>query len=113
MKSKNTLKELVTEYVENAAFKAAAEYYNNDNIPTKEEILAFMKDSWGEEAVTEYVSHDGKQCYRVFGSITHFQDLCERAHIEWKWVGDFRQTAKGSDFELEYCERDIILAFEK
>ena len=38
MKTKTTLKELVTEYVENAAFKAAAEYYNNDNIPTKEEL---------------------------------------------------------------------------
>ena len=82
-------------------------------LKTKEEILAFMKESWGEEAVTEYVSHDGKQCYRVFGSITHFLDLCERAHIEWKWVGDFQMTAKGSDFELEYCESDIILAFEK
>lgn len=82
-------------------------------LKTKEEILAFMKESWGEEVVTEYISHDGKQCYRVFGSITHFQDLCERAHIEWKWVDDLRQTAKGSDFELEYCEHDIILAFEK
>lgn len=80
---------------------------------TKEEILAFMKESWGEEVVTEYISHDGKQCYRVFGNIAHFQDLCERAHIEWKWVDDFRQVAKGSDFELEYCEHDIILAFEK
>lgn len=79
----------------------------------KEEILAFMKESWGEEAVTEYISNDGKQCYRVFGNIIHFQDLCERAHIECKWVDDFRQVAKGSDFELEYCEHDIILAFEK
>ena len=82
-------------------------------LKTKEEILAFIKESWGEEAVTEYVSHDGKQCYRVFGNIIHFQDLCERAHIEWKWVGDFQMIAKGSDFELEYCESDIILAFEK
>ena len=38
MKTKTTLKELATKYVENAAFKAAAEYYNNDNIPTKEEL---------------------------------------------------------------------------
>ena len=82
-------------------------------LKTKEEILAFMKESWGEEVVTEYISHDGKQCYRVFGNIIHFQDLCERANIEWKWVGDFQMIAKGSDFELEYCESDIILAFEK
>ncbi len=82
-------------------------------LKTKEEILAFMKESWGEEAVTEYISHDGKQCYRVFGNTVHFQDLCERANIEWKWVDDFRQAAKGSDFELEYCEHDIILTFEK
>ena len=86
---------------------------NKLTLKTKEEILAFMKESWGEEAVTEYISHDGKQCYRVFGSIIHFQDLCERAHIEWKWVDDFKMDAKGSDFELEYCEHDIILAFEK
>lgn len=38
METKTVLKELVTKYVENAAFKAAAEYYNNDNIPTKEEL---------------------------------------------------------------------------
>ena len=38
METKTALKELVTKYVENAAFKAAAEYYNNDNIPTKEEL---------------------------------------------------------------------------
>lgn len=82
-------------------------------LKTKEEILAFMKESWGEEAVTEYISHDGKQCYRVLGNIIHFRDLCERAHIEWKLVDDFKMTAKGSDFELEYCEYDIILAFEK
>ena len=82
-------------------------------LKTREEILAFMKESWGEEAVTEYISHDGKQCYRVFGNIIHFQDLCKRANIEWKWVGDFQMIAKGSDFELEYCESDIILAFEK
>ena len=82
-------------------------------LKTKEEILAFMKESWGEGIVTEYISHDGKQCYRVFGNIIHFQDLCERAHIEWKWVCGFQMIAKGSDFELEYCEGDIILAFEK
>lgn len=82
-------------------------------LKTKEEILAFMKESCGEEAVTEYITHDGKQCYRVFGNTVHFQDLCERANIEWKWVDDFRQAAKGSDFELEYCEHDIILTFEK
>ena len=28
-------------------------------------------------------------------------------------IDDFQMTAKGSDFELEYCEHDIILAFEK
>ena len=72
-----------------------------------------MKESWGEEAITGYISHDGKQCYRVFGNIIHFQDLCERANIEWKWIGDFQMIAKCSDFELEYCEHDIILAFEK
>ena len=82
-------------------------------LKTKEEILAFMKESWGEGTVTEYISHDGKQCYRVFGNTVHFQDLCERANIEWKWVDDFQMIAKGSDFELEYCEHDIILAFEK
>ena len=93
-------------------------------LKTKEEILAFMKESWGEEAVTEYISNDGKQCYRVLGNTIHFQDLCvantinfqdlcERAHIKWKWVDGFRQVAKGSDFELEYCKYDIILAFEK
>ena len=86
---------------------------HKSTLKTKEEILTFMKESWGEKAVTEYISHDGKQCYRVLGNTIHFQDLCERAHIEWKWVDDFRQVAKGSDFELEYCEYDIILAFEK
>lgn len=82
-------------------------------LKTKEEILAFMKERWSEEVVTEYVSHDGKQCYRVFGNTVHFQDLCERANIEWEWTDDFQMNAKGSDFELEYCEHDIILAFEK
>lgn len=82
-------------------------------LKTKEEILTFMKERWGEEAVTEYISHDDKQCYRVFGNTVHFQDLCERANIEWEWGDDFQMTAKGSDFELEYCEHDIILAFEK
>lgn len=82
-------------------------------LKTKEEILAFMKKRWSEGAVTEYISHDGKQCYRVFGNTVHFQDLCERANIEWEWTDDFQMTAKGSDFELEYCEHDIILAFEK
>ena len=72
-----------------------------------------MKENWGEEAVTEYISHDNKQCYRVFGNIASFQDLCQQANLEWKWIGDFQITAKGSDFELEYCEHDIILAFEK
>lgn len=47
-----------------------------------------------ERAVTEYISHDGKQCYRVFGNIPHFQDLCECANIEWKWIDDFQMTAK-------------------
>ena len=82
-------------------------------LKTKEEILTFMKESWGEETVTEYVSHDGKQCYRVFGTATHYQDLCQRVGLEWKWTGAFQMIAKGSDFELEYCEYDIILAFEK
>lgn len=82
-------------------------------LKTKEEILTFMKERWGEEAVTEYISHDSKQCYCVFGNTVHFQDLCERANIEWEWGDDFQMTAKGSDFELEYCEHDIILAFEK
>lgn len=82
-------------------------------LKTKEEILTFMKKRWSEEAVTEYISHDGKQCYRVFGNTVHFQDLCERANIEWEWTDDFQMNAKGSDFELEYCEHDIILAFEK
>lgn len=82
-------------------------------LKTKEEILAFMKEGCGEYGVTNYVSHAGKQCYRVFGNIPYFQDLCQRANIEWKWLDDFQMTAKGSDFELEYCEHDIILAFEK
>ena len=69
-------------------------------LKTKEEILAFMKESWGEEAVTKYISHDGKQCYRVFGNTVHFQDLCEREKIEWKWVNEFQMIAKGSEFEL-------------
>lgn len=38
METKTTLKELVTKYTQNAAFKAAAEYYDHDNIPTKEEV---------------------------------------------------------------------------
>ena len=48
------LKELVTKYVENAAFKAAAEYYNNDNIPTKEE-LEYL-DKFGLN-FTEFAAH--------------------------------------------------------
>lgn len=82
-------------------------------LKTREKILAFIKESWGEGTVTEYISYDGKRCYRVFGNIAHFQDLCERADIKWKWVDDYHLIAKGSDFELEYCERDITLAFEK
>lgn len=85
---------------------------HKSTLKTKEEILAFMKENWDEKAVTKYISHDGKQCYRVFGNTIHFQDLCERANIEWKWDDD-KMIAKGSDFELEYCEYDIILAFEK
>ena len=82
-------------------------------LKTKEEILRFIKESWGEDNVKEYISHDGKQCYRVLGNIIHFQDLCARADIQWKWVYDYKMIAEGSDFELEYCEHDIILAFEK
>lgn len=82
-------------------------------LKTKEEILRFMEESWGEDGVTNYIAHNGKQCYRVFGNIAHFQDLCQRANLEWKWLGDFQMSAKDSDFELEYCEHDIILAFEK
>ena len=54
METKTTLKELVTKYVENAAFKAAAEYYNNDNIPTKEE-LEYL-DEFGLN-FTEFAAH--------------------------------------------------------
>lgn len=54
METKTTLKELVTKYVENAAFKAAAEYYNNDNIPTKEE-LEYL-DKFGLN-FTEFAAH--------------------------------------------------------
>ena len=82
-------------------------------LKTKEEILVFIKEGWGESRVTNYISHDGKQCYRAFGNIASFQDLCQQANLEWKWLGDFQMSAKGSDFELEYCEHDIILAFEK
>ena len=82
-------------------------------LKTKEEILAFMKDGWGEDGVTNYVSRDEEQCYRVFGNISLFQDLCQRANLEYKWIDNFNMTAKGSDFKLEYCEHDIILAFEE
>ena len=54
METKTTLKELVTEYVEKAAFKAAAEYYNKDNIPTKEE-LEYL-DEFGLN-FTEFAAH--------------------------------------------------------
>lgn len=54
METKTALKELVTKYVENAAFKAAAEYYNNDNIPTKEE-LEYL-DEFGLN-FTEFAAH--------------------------------------------------------
>ena len=54
METKTTLKELVTKYVENAAFKAAAEYYNNDNIPTKEELEYLDKLGFN---FTEFAAH--------------------------------------------------------
>ena len=54
METKTTLKELVTKYVENAAFKAAAEYYYTDIIPTKEE-LEYL-DKFGLN-FTEFAAH--------------------------------------------------------
>lgn len=54
MKDKTTLKELVKNYTENAAFKAATEYYNNDNIPTKEEVEYLNKIGLN---FTEFAAH--------------------------------------------------------
>lgn len=61
------------------------------------------------EECTEYVSHNGDKCFRVFGSLSWYFLKCSQCGINPKFEDGY-YTAKGNDFDLDYVERDIILA---
>ena len=113
METKTTLKELVTKYVENAAFKAAAEYYNKDNIPTKEELEYLNKFGLN---FTEFAAH-----YEVVtldapdGEINIEEEKALHERVK-RHISELRlQTMKGELHKAEDVEKvmtDMLTSFK-
>lgn len=61
---------------------------------------------------TEYTASSGKRCLRTVGTYVWYALMCEYAGIEPKDESAYNSTATGNGYELEYCEHDIILAFD-
>ena len=61
---------------------------------------------------TEYTASSGKRCLRTVGTYAWYALMCEYVGIEPKDESAYNSTATGDGYELEYCERDIILAFD-
>lgn len=63
--------------------------------------------------VHEYIAASGKKCYRtVVGNEITYQEYCKLYGLDMRWVCDFHYTAKGDGYELDYVERDMILAID-
>lgn len=83
-----------------------------DEQPTKaEDILEHWRER--DYIVHEYTAVSGKKCYRtVVGNEITYQKYCKLYGLDMQWVGDFHYTAKGDGYELDYVERDMILAID-
>ena len=57
----------------------------------------------------EYISKDGKLCFRTCGDLMWYLNKCNQHLISVKRNGN-GYIAKGKGFEFEFCEGDIIYA---
>ena len=58
----------------------------------------------------EYISKDGKLCYKTSGDLMWYLLKCNKYGLKVDRNNDYGYIAKGNGFELEFCENDIIYA---
>ena len=81
----------------------------------KEEAEAFdlIKEITEDPDAVRYISHEGKECYRIFAPYEWYEMMCQKAGLEPKWVEDFKCEARGNGFDFDWVEEDVILALDK
>ena len=60
----------------------------------------------------EYISKDGKLCYRTCGDLMWYLLKCNKYGLKVDKNNDYCYIAKGNGFEFEFCEGDIIYAID-
>lgn len=90
-------------------------------IPSTVEILGYiprltleqLKDQITADNYTEYTSARGRHCFRTFGGLDWYIAKCDQMGIRPKCLASgLHYEAAGNGYTLEYCEHDIILAFD-
>ena len=59
----------------------------------------------------EYISKDGKLCYKTSGDLMWYLNKCNQYLLSVKRTEN-GYIAKGKGFEFEFCENDIIYAID-
>ena len=57
----------------------------------------------------EYISKDGKLCFRTCGDLMWYLNKCNQYGLDVK-RNENGYIAKGNGFDFEFCENDIIYA---
>lgn len=77
----------------------------------KKDLQALIGEFRAQPDCAEYTAHNGKKCLRTFGPIAWYFLKCAESGTDAEYK-DGSYSAKGSGFELEFVEGDIILAFD-